>query len=134
MVRFRIFWDKFYPIKCQNPGILSPRFGISEKSDSAATSGKGQVISNLNDYNRHAEDNVDHVKDTSLQGFYGKPWGASWDSAWKDQPWAEDDGRSPTSNADSWGSSHGTNDFQLGWPRPIICLFLIQPTFHQGSF
>ena len=65
----------------------------------------GQVISNLNDYNRHASLNVDHTKDTSLQGFYGKPWGATWDTEWNDQPWEEDDGRLPNSVTNSWGSS-----------------------------
>jgi hypothetical protein len=85
----------------------------------------GQPRKNLVDATRHGQFNVHHQKDVSNEGKHGKNWGDSWDSAWRDQPWAEDDDldvvdlpggnvvdyRDPDLILDSWGAEHGTTDF-----------------------
>ena len=84
----------------------------------------------LNSYWAHMHRQWGHQSDTKLNGDaqvnnnqnsrdndddsanVGDSWGHAWTGAWKDQPWAGDDDRSPSNIASSWGSDHGFDDFQ----------------------
>jgi len=84
----------------------------------------GQPYNNLVDATRHGTYNVHHQKDATNEGKHGKNWGDSWEVAWRDQPWAQDDDldvvdnpnaggsfRDPDTIPNSWGAPHGADNF-----------------------
>merc|ERR1739847_5133 len=62
--------------------------------------GYGEPNNNLVDYTKNGVTYVSGKNpDPSNEGKHGKNWGDSWDVAWKDQPWLEDDDLDVTDSA-----------------------------------